>query len=881
MHPPSTLPSARLFARVIAAAVALVLVAAGVVAAGATRALAAVTLPATLLDTASTTWRYSDDNSDPARGDADRLVWAKAGYDDSAWKSAKGAFGAKNGKATGIGANFPIGTLLNQYIDGVAAPDVKTYHFRSSFDLSAEQLGAVSGLGATITYDDAIQVFVNGSKVAGFVDSAVEAAPEAQRNLMYAGANGGDPVTSTFTIPASALSAGTNTVAIALYQDRATSSDIYLDVKELIPIEADVPATLDDIVLTIGSDETRRNVTWYTNRDTAQGVQVVKKSELVGTDFPASAKTITASGAATTSGEFNRRAEIAGLAENTEYVYRVGSDADGWSAAYGFRTAAFSGDYDFLFVGDPQIGASGNVANDQAGWADTLDVAQQTYPSAELLFSAGDQVESAGNENHYAAFLAPDQLRELPLVPVNGNHDVGSKAYEQHYTVPNLDSTAGAATSGTSSGGDYWFEYKDVLFMVINSNSRDYSTHVPFLEKVVAEHGADAKWKVLAFHHSIYSVASHVNDSSIQDLRANLPGTISKLGIDLVLQGHDHSYTRSYLVKDGALADSTELPGQSSVSAKPGEVLYVTANSASGSKYYNVIAPNAWYASVINQEKVRNYSHVSVTGGAITITTLRSQQNGTEKPVNSVVDEVTLTREDTVAPTLTVPADSSIKAGSSFDPMEGVTAVDDVDGDLTSAVTVTGSVDTATLGDYVLGYAVTDAAGNTATASRTVSVVEGSFSVGAAPAISGTAAVGSPLAATAGTYTPTPTSVAYQWLRNGVAIEGATDATFTPAASDAGAAFSVRVTVKRAGFADEVTTTAAVTVPGATTGGPGTDPAQPAVPATPGTPATDAASAAALAATGATAPYFLIVLAALLVAGGATIAYGRRVAAQR
>ncbi|MFF2052562.1 fibronectin type III domain-containing protein [Leifsonia sp. NPDC058194] len=553
MHPPSTLPSARLFARVIAAAVALLLVAAGVVAAGATRALAAVTLPATLIDTAST-WRYSDDNSDPAKGDADRLVWAKAGYDDSGWKSASGAFGAKNGKATGIGANFPIATLLNQYIDGVAAPDVKTFHFRSSFDLTAEQLAAVSGLGATITYDDAIQVFVNGSKVAGFVDSAVEAAPEEQRNLMYAGANGGDPVTSTFTIPASALSAGTNTIAIALYQDRATSSDIYLDVKEIIPLEADVPAALDDIVLTIGADESSRNLTWYTNRDTTQVAQLAKKSEMAGNDFPATARSIAASGAATTSGEFNRRAELTGLAENTEYVYRVGSAEDGWSAASTFRTGAFSGDYDFLFVGDPQIGASGNVANDQAGWADTLDVAQRTYPDAELLFSAGDQVESAGNENHYAAFLAPEQLRQLPLVPVNGNHDVGSKAYEQHYTVPNLDSSAGAATSGSSSGGDYWFEYKDVLFMVINSNSRDYSTHVPFLEKVVAEHGATAKWKVLAFHHSIYSVASHVNDSSIQDLRANLPGTISDLGIDLVLQGHDHSYTRSFLVKDGALA---------------------------------------------------------------------------------------------------------------------------------------------------------------------------------------------------------------------------------------------------------------------------------------------------------------------------------------
>jgi hypothetical protein len=166
------------------------------------------------------------------------------------------------------------------------------------------------------------------------------------------------------------------------------------------------------------------------------------------------------------------------------------------------------------------------------------------------------------------------------------------------------------------------------------------------MEKVVAEQGDRAKWKVLAFHHSIYSVASHTNDGDIIDRRNNMPAKISELGFDMVLMGHDHNYTRSYLIKDGKLADPTEIAGQQRVEAEDGEALYVTANSSSGSKYYDTRAPQAWFASVINQEKVRNYSAIEVTDETLTVRTLRSQANGVAAPVNSVVDEVVLAKAD-------------------------------------------------------------------------------------------------------------------------------------------------------------------------------------------------------------------------------------------
>ena len=260
-----------------------------------------------------------------------------------------------------------------------------------------------------------------------------------------------------------------------------------------------------------------------------------------------------------------------------------------------------------------------------------------------------------------------------------------------------------------------------MLFLNINSNSRDYTSHYAWMDKVIAEQGDKAKWKAVAFHHSLYSVGPHQDDGDVIDRRGTMPEKISELGIDLVLMGHDHNYARTYLIKNGQKADAKEAPAAVKVEAKEGEVMYVTANSSSGSKYYDTENPGAWWASVWNQEKVRNYTVLEVTDEEISVRTLRSQQNGAEKPVNSVVDEVTLTKD--AAPELTVPEDDEVEQDSEFDPLEGVSAEDNVDGDLTSEIQVAGSVDTAKAGAYTLTYSVEDSRGNATTVERVVTVV--------------------------------------------------------------------------------------------------------------------------------------------------------------
>ena len=77
---------------------------------------------------------------------------------------------------------------------------------------------------------------------------------------------------------------------------------------------------------------------------------------------------------------------------------------------------------------------------------------------------------------------------------------------------------------------------------------------------------------------------------------------------------------------------------------------------------------------------------------------------------------------DTTAPVLSGVDDVTMEQDSEFEPLAGVSATDDVDGDVTDAVKVSGSVDAAKPGEYVLTYTVSDKTGNTATAERMVTV---------------------------------------------------------------------------------------------------------------------------------------------------------------
>ncbi len=104
--------------------------------------------------------------------------------------------------------------------------------------------------------------------------------------------------------------------------------------------------------------------------------------------------------------------------------------------------------------------------------------------------------------------------------------------------------------------------------------------------------------------------------------------------------------------------------------------------------------------------------------GEYTVTYTVSDAAGNEEEVIRVITVM----NDTEAPVITGAADRVIEAGSAFDALEGVTASDLRDGAVD--VTVEGTVDNMTAGDYVITYKAVDALGNESSVEVTITVKE-------------------------------------------------------------------------------------------------------------------------------------------------------------
>ena len=82
----------------------------------------------------------------------------------------------------------------------------------------------------------------------------------------------------------------------------------------------------------------------------------------------------------------------------------------------------------------------------------------------------------------------------------------------------------------------------------------------------------------------------------------------------------------------------------------------------------------------------------------------------------------------------------------------------------------------------------------------TVAVALGVLTKGT-PTVTGTKRVGYTLTASPGVWTPSPVTLSYQWYRSGVAISGATRATYKLVTADLGKGMSVRVTGRKTAYA--------------------------------------------------------------------------------
>ena len=581
-----------------------------------------------------TKWFYVDSGQDPGK-ENDRYSWTKGDFKEGTElkETTKSDFSAKRGELSPK-EHYNEGVLLKQYKEN--KEDIEAYFFLHKLETEKPQEGKAAIFN--IEYDDAAIVYLNGNVVfEGLV-------PEGgyPTNLSYGGSNQGDPIREEVTITPKQLQEfwnnnGDNYIAVEIHQGRATSSDIFFAAydgyfKELPP-EPEAGSIQTNAILTIGKDGTERNFTWYSNT-TVPGKFEFKEAN-VDKDFTgATVLDANVIEKVNKKGFSSNSVTLEGLKPNTEYMYRY-SNGETVSEVVNFKTQGTE-DFSFFIAGDPQIG-SGGYLNGKEGWDKTLKLLPSIDPNASFLLSLGDQVNTSSDEEQYDEYINREGFKGLTLATVIGNHDSGNRAYTEHFKFSNVQEEG-----KTTAGSNYYYVYNNTLFICLNSNNRDYAEHKSTIEKAIAEN-PNVKWKVVAFHHPPYTVASHALDGYISNMRSTLVPIFKENKIDLVLNGHDHVYTRTH-VMDGTKPiiewENGEEGKAPSEYVNPKGIIYVTTNSASGSKHYDIMKnQNFEFSAFKNQEYVPNISNLKITDNSIEVTTYRTNDS-------SVVDSFKIIKGD-------------------------------------------------------------------------------------------------------------------------------------------------------------------------------------------------------------------------------------------
>ena len=354
-----------------------------------------------------------------------------------------------------------------------------------------------------------------------------------------------------------------------------------------------------------GDPATTQAVTWQTDASVFKSLAQLAKSDggprflLDVADWPAAMSELK-----TDLGEARyHTVEFTGLSPGSKYVYRVG-DGENCSEWFQFRTAKSEpAPFSFIYFGDAQNEIKSH-------WSRVVREAFTDAPKASFLLHAGDLINNADSDAQWGEwFAAGGWLNAMtPTVAAPGNHEyavddeapkeegVAKKRVSKHWRpqfafpengLPGLEETT------------YYIDYQGARIVVLDSNVRQ-DEQAAWLDRLLSDN--PNRWTIVAHHHPIHSAA---RDRDNPALRAIWQPIYDKHRVDLVLQGHDHTYARS-----GLLSAKNAAEGARVQDAEAG-VTYVV--SVSGPKLYYMTRDRKQFFSRTG-EGLQLYQIITVDG---------------------------------------------------------------------------------------------------------------------------------------------------------------------------------------------------------------------------------------------------------------------------
>ncbi|MEP0710617.1 metallophosphoesterase family protein [Algoriphagus sp.] len=332
----------------------------------------------------------------------------------------------------------------------------------------------------------------------------------------------------------------------------------------------------DRIILTWSDDpKTTQSVTWRTSSEVSDS----KAQLILAPNTPIYLEQVETLEAKTESLDVDsvlanyHSITFRGLKPATTYAYRVGKEGT-WSEWLQFRTAPEKGTpFSFVYFGDAQN-------NLKSQWSRIIRQAYSNMPKAAFMLHAGDLINRTqddaewGEWNYAGSFING----MIPSLATPGNHEYDSEEdgslvldyhWKKQFSFPENGPKEFSETV-------YYTDYSDLRLISLNSqeivvNEKSMETQKVWLEKVLSEN--TQKWTIITFHHPIYSSGTGRDNT---EFREAFKPIFDKYKVDLILQGHDHSYGRGRNLPSGVGNQDPEAQGP----------VYVV--SVSGPKMYNL-----------------------------------------------------------------------------------------------------------------------------------------------------------------------------------------------------------------------------------------------------------------------------------------------------
>lgn len=352
----------------------------------------------------------------------------------------------------------------------------------------------------------------------------------------------------------------------------------------------------DRVILTwTGNPEVSQTVTWRTDTTITASKAQIKAED----SSPALEESITTydAGSRVLSGGNNyviakyHQVTFTNLKPGTVYAYRVGA-GDYWSEWFQFTTASSTNKpFSFIYLGDAQ--------NDiRSKWSRVIRKAFAHQPDARFIIHTGDLINRSNNDKewgewHYGGGFINGMI---PSLPSPGNHEyvrddnrklILDPHWGVQYTLP------GNGPKGLEESV-YYIDYQNMKVISLDSqmiilDEASAKIQYEWLEKVLKEN--TKLWTVITFHHPIFSTAKSRDN---KEFRERFKPLFDKYHIDLVLQGHDHTYSRGQNLPRGL--SGREVSGPVYLVSVAGPKMY----KVDGAKWMNVSLENTQLFQVIH-----------------------------------------------------------------------------------------------------------------------------------------------------------------------------------------------------------------------------------------------------------------------------------------